>query len=182
MKKTILIFSAAAMLGANCASAQSGMAAAASTSTSETEKPDHAKLRAAAYAAALDLDEKTTLGLVKVFTMGTDQLMPLYEQRNELDEKIEATWAPLDAKAEGMLSAEQVAKLKELKKAGTFKASACAESKAGCGKEGAAAGGCCAGKAGAKADVKGGSKADAKPSEQRAKGTAEPVKPNATMH
>ena len=176
MKRTILIFSAAAMLIANCASAQSSEMAVTSLSDSKSEKPDHAKLRAAAYASALDLDERTTMSFVKLFAQGVDGVAPLYDQRNELDEKINATWAPLDTKAEGMLSPEQAAKLNQLKKEGNFNADACATVKAGCGKEGAAAGGCCAGKAGAKKDVRSDPKAETK-----GKGTSETPKPNATM-
>ncbi|MEO8590439.1 MAG: hypothetical protein ABI432_13775 [Flavobacteriales bacterium] len=157
MKTITLFLSTIALLSAGNIAAQADLAASAPSANESTSTPEmFAKMRAAAYADALGLDEKLAEKMAGVFMEGEKQVVDQRQECRKIQEQVEATMSPYDAEVEKMLNADQLAKLEHLKKEGAWHpaVSSCAPmaaGKAGCaghGAEGKAAG-CCAGAKGA---------------------------------
>lgn len=153
MKKVILMFAAGTMLFAHNMAAQDAAVTAAATTTEKFTPEKHAELRAAAYAEAFGLGEKETAKMTRIFLEGEKQLADVRagEMSKDAEARIAEVMHPYDEQAEQMLSKEQMTKLEQMKKEGTWHpgAASCAPA-AGKSCHGAAAkaGGCCAGKAG----------------------------------
>lgn len=144
--KTITLFCAIAMCAGNSLAQEAEL----------TEGEMIAKQRAQAYADALGLDARATGKLARVYADAEAEVAPLRDQCTAIKTKVEAALAPYDAKVEALLTKEQRTKLATMKADGSFVPGdgCCVQGggHAGCAGHAAAAGaagGCCAGKAGA---------------------------------
>lgn len=157
MKKVLLMFAASTMVFAHSTIAQDATATiTAAAGTDQNDPLKYAEMRAAAYAEAFALGEQETAKMAQIFLEGEKQLTELRAggQTKEIEAKVDEAMRPYDQRAEQMLSAEQRARLDEMKKDGTWHpgAASCTPTKGkSCAGHGdVKAGGCCAGKAGAR--------------------------------